>query len=67
MAIADGSVRALSESLDKEILASIATRNGGEVVDYESLAVDGANEAAGGMRAVKIIAGGDGTPYLDVP
>lgn len=67
VAIADGSVRALSESLDKEILAAIATRNGGEVVDYDSLSVEGADDVGGAMRAVKIIAGGDGTPYLEVP
>ena len=67
VAIADGSVRALAEALDRETLTAITTRNGGEVVDHESLAVEGIAEAGGGMRAMKIVAGADGTPYLDSP
>lgn len=67
VAIADGSVRMLAESLDKGILASIASRSGGEVVDSDSLAVEGADDPSGGMRAFKIVAGADGTPTLELP
>lgn len=67
VAIADGSVRLLSESLDKAILTAIVSRNGGEVVDYDSLAVEGVEDASGGMRALKIVAGADGTPSLELP
>ena len=64
VAIADGSVRALSESLDAKILAALATRNGGEVIDRDSLAVEGADDAGNGMRAIKIVAGADGSLVL---
>lgn len=56
VAITDGSVRALATTIDPKTLAALATRNGGEVIDQESLGVPGMEEQpGGGMRAMVIL------------
>ena len=62
--LADGSVRLLADSLDPEVFAALATRNGGEVIDDEALAVEGGVEPGPGLRAVKIVADAKGTLHV---
>jgi len=62
--LADGSVRLIPDSLDADIFAALASRNGGEVVDDEAMAVAGGDEPGNALRAVRIVAGADGTLHV---
>ena len=62
--LADGSVRRLADSLDAELFAALATRNGGEIIDYDALAGEEIDEPNAGFRAVRIVADADGTLHV---
>lgn len=58
---ADGSVRALPDSLDRKALAAFASRAGREPIDRGAFRVAGVAAVGGGLDVMKIVAADDGS------